>query len=356
MTSVFTEKIMLWNKEGNARSMPWKGETDPYKIWLSEVILQQTRVEQGWKYYERFITEFPTIRHLANSADEKLYKLWEGLGYYARCRNLIETARKIATEFDGVFPNSYEEIRKLKGIGPYTAAAISSFAYNAPTAVVDGNVQRVLARYFGISTPVDTVKGKDFYERLAYELLDRDHPGLYNQAIMDFGATICKPKNPLCIQCIQRLECEAFNKGFVHALPIKEKRLTKKSRWFYYFLIETDSKVFIRKRVQRDIWQNLHEFVLLEAPGPITKPFDSHPFLGNLLDGCAYQIYHTSKTYKQQLTHQNIYGHFILIRLQKQSLILESYHLIEKDQLPRYAFPKFINQFLNEEMGTGSII
>lgn len=355
MEAIFTTKLMTWNRDLNVRPMPWKGEKDPYKIWLSEVILQQTRVDQGWKYYERFITEFPTVTHLANTSDEKLYKLWEGLGYYTRCKNLMETARKISYELNGVFPDSYGEIRKLKGVGPYTAAAISSFAFNEKTAVVDGNVQRVISRYFGISTPIDTAQGKKLYRQLADELLDKDKPGVYNQAIMDFGATICKPQNPFCGQCVQQPECEAFNKGLVHELPVKEKSLQKKNRWLYYFLIQSDDKVFIRKRVQKDIWQNLHEFVLLEAPGPIIESFQSHPFLRKLLGGGPYHISHVSKLYKQQLTHQSIHGQFILLKAKRPSPVLHSYQLVEKSKLKEYAFPKFINRFLQEEMGSTTL-
>lgn len=229
MKSAFCRKLMNWNSESNRRPMPWKGEKDPYKIWLSEIILQQTRVEQGIKYYQAFINEFPSIHQLANAADEKVYKLWEGLGYYNRCKNLLRTARKISNEFNGIFPASYEEIMKLSGVGPYTAAAISSFAYNEPKAVVDGNVQRVIARYFGITTPVDTNKGKLFYRQLADGLLDKKNAGLYNQAIMDFGATICKPRNPLCEACAQQRDCVAFNKGFVSQIPVKEKALQKRT-------------------------------------------------------------------------------------------------------------------------------
>ncbi len=184
----FTRKLMRWNKTGNKRQMPWKGETDPYKIWLSEIMLQQTRVEQGWAYYEKFIRTFPTVHKLAAASDQVVFKMWEGLGYYSRCKNLLETARIISKDFKGRFPNTYEEILKLKGVGPYTAAAIASFAFNENRAVVDGNVQRVLSRYFGISTPVDSTEGKKFYNSFAQLLIDRKAPGLYNQAIMDFLA------------------------------------------------------------------------------------------------------------------------------------------------------------------------
>jgi A/G-specific adenine glycosylase len=327
--------------------MPWKGEKDPYKIWLSEIILQQTRVEQGFKYYEKFVARFPQIKELALAADEEVYKLWEGLGYYSRCKNLLETARKIYFELDGVFPGNHEEIKKLKGIGLYTASAISSFAYNEPYAVVDGNVQRVIARYFGITTPVDTVKGKHFYQQLACELLDKENPGLYNQAIMDFGATICKPQNPLCSECVQQDDCVAFKKGFISKLPVKEKALQKRNRWLYYFLIEVDGSVYIRKRTGKDIWQNLHEFVLFEAQGPVSIPFQKHSFLKQLFHGGLYEISHISKMYKQLLTHQNIHGQFILIRSNTE-LVTKGYILVKKDTLSRYAFPGFINQFLSE--------
>jgi A/G-specific adenine glycosylase len=348
MKQPFTTKLMRWNKTSNKRSMPWKGEKDPYKVWLSEIILQQTRVEQGWKYYEKFITEFPAIQQLANATDEKVYKLWEGLGYYSRCKNLLHTARKISLGFDGKFPSDFEEIKKLKGIGPYTAAAIASFVFNEPQAVVDGNVQRVISRYFGISTPIDTTQGKQFYQQLAFDLLDKKHPGLYNQAIMDFGATVCKPQNPLCSNCIQRNECVAFNKDFISQLPVKEKNLQKKNRWLYYFIIEIGDSIYIRKRLNKDIWQNLHEFVLFESTKPISKSFEKHPFLKNLFPDKVVVINHVSKLYSQQLTHQNIYGQFILLRSKKKLPALNSYHLIPKQQLKHYAFPKFINKFLEE--------
>src|SRR5579859_4925347 len=206
----FTKTLLGWNSSGNFREMPWKGEKDPYKVWLSEVILQQTRVQQGWAYYEKFINAFPTIHDLAVAPEQQIFKLWEGLGYYSRCRNLIATAKKIDAEYNGRFPSSYEEILALKGIGPYTAAAIASFAFGLPHAVVDGNVTRVLSRYFGNSTPIDTVAGKKLYTELADVLLDKGQPDSYNQAIMDFGATICLPRNPLCADCVQQAGCQAW--------------------------------------------------------------------------------------------------------------------------------------------------
>ena len=215
--------------------MPWKGEKDPYKIWLSEVILQQTRVEQGRAYYEKFIDQFPTIQDLAKAKDEKVFKLWEGLGYYNRCRNLLHTARQITKDQKGVFPNTYDSLLSLKGVGPYTAAAIASFAFNLPYAVVDGNVFRVLSRFYGIATPIDTKEGLQIFNELADKNLAEKTPGTYNQAIMDFGATVCKPSTPDCSTCNLSAKCVAFNVNKVNQLPVKLKRITKKKRHFDFF-------------------------------------------------------------------------------------------------------------------------
>ena len=345
----FTRKLLLWNKKKNTRSMPWKGEKDPYKIWLSEIILQQTRVEQGLAYYEKFIHEFPTVHDLAKAPEKKVFKLWEGLGYYTRCKNLIASARIIAGEYKGKFPSTYEEIKKLKGIGPYTAAAISSFAFNEAQAVVDGNVQRVIARYFGISTPIDTTAGKKLYQELAQALLDQQQPGIYNQAIMDFGAVICKPQNPLCETCVQQADCEAFKHDLVKQLPVKEKSLVKKDRWLYYFIIEFNKKVYIRQRTGKDIWENLHEFVLFESAGPVETPFADLDFLKQLAGKIKFSVQHISKVYRQQLTHQNIHGQFITVVVNQPLAPGKDFFLIERKQLRQYAFPRFINTFLEED-------
>lgn len=328
--------------------MPWKGEKDPYKIWLSEIILQQTRVEQGWNYYTKFIAAFPTITHLARANEKKVFKMWEGLGYYSRCKNLIATARKIVKEHDAQFPSTYDEILELKGIGPYTAAAIASFAFNEPRAVVDGNVQRIIARYFGISTPVDTTSGRKLYLELAQELLDKDQPGVYNQAIMDFGAVICKPQNPLCAECVQQKDCEAFRHKLVSQLPVKEKKLVRKERWFYYFMIECEGKIYIRQRMEKDIWENLFEFVLFESEGAVDGISARLPFLKKLLKGHPFEITNISRVYRQQLTHQTIHGQFVKISVKEPVSSLDDYLLVDKKQLSRYAFPRFITTFLNE--------
>lgn len=347
MVPEFRKKLLKWNKEQNRRSMPWKGEKDPYKIWLSEIILQQTRVEQGWAYYEKFIEAFPTIADLAAAPEKKVFKLWEGLGYYSRCRNLIATAKKIAEEYKGKFPEHYEEIRKLKGIGPYTAAAIASFAYNLPYAVVDGNVQRVLARYHGITTPTDSIAGKKLYLELATALLDKEQPGIYNQAIMDLGAVICKPRNPLCESCFQRKDCVAFRNGWIDRLPVKEKTIQRKTRWLYYFIIETNNGyIYIRKRNKKDIWENLYEFVLWETDYPKSLETPVADLARKILGKAKYDIIGISKIYKQQLTHQVIHGQFIAVRVNGPLAALKEYTLVERKRIKEYPFPQLIAAYL----------
>ena len=232
----FTTWLLQWNKYENQRMMPWKNEKDPYKIWISEIILQQTRVQQGMQYYNRFIKTFPTVQCIANAKESQVFKMWEGLGYYSRCRNIITSARYITNELDSKFPVKFNDILQLKGIGNYTASAIASFAYNLPYAVLDGNVFRVLSRFFGIHSAIDSNDGKRIYSLVANELLDKDNPAIYNQAIMDFGAIICKPKLPQCQICPLEQKCVALKNGMVNSLPLKEKIITRKSRWLYYLL------------------------------------------------------------------------------------------------------------------------
>lgn len=350
MKSKFTQLLMKWHQAFNNRTMPWKGEKDPYKIWLSEVILQQTRVEQGWSYYEKFITNYPTIQSLANAKDEAIFKLWEGLGYYNRCRNLLFTARKIVAENNGVFPEKYDEILLLKGVGPYTAAAIASFAYNLPYAVVDGNVFRVLARVFGIDTPIDSTKGKQQFSILAEEVLDKKNAALYNQAIMDFGATICKPALPLCNSCMLKKICVAYKEAKVNQLPKKEKVLHKKSRWLYYFILEFNGKILVNKRTGNDIWQSLYEFYLFEADEQIIWNNEViQEWLHQQFDISTGKINYISSVQKQQLTHQLIKGQFIKVSLNSVPTSLSNYQWQQASNLQKLAFPKFITQFLEQK-------
>ena len=342
----FTEKLLEWNREMNTRNMPWKGEKNPYRIWLSEIILQQTRVEQGWPYYERFIQNYPTVTKLAAAPEEEVFRLWQGLGYYARCKNMLAAARQITNLHHGKFPDQYEDIKALKGIGPYTAAAIASFAFNLPYAVLDGNVFRVLSRYFGIETPIDSTAGKKQFDTLAQELLPEGASSAYNQSIMDFGAVVCKPQQPLCTDCPLRKKCVAYHQQLVSLLPVKTKKLKIKKRYFNYLLVHFKEEVFIRKRTDSDIWQNLHEFILIETPEPTdTTSIQSSEAFRQLFGSIPFEIDRVSPPFKQQLTHQTIHSQFISITVKKRP-DLPGYTLVAKKSLNSYAFPKTITTFL----------
>ncbi len=343
----FTKKIMLWNQESNKRIMPWKGEKDPYKIWISEIILQQTRVAQGLLYYHNFIYQYPTLASLAEAEDNAVFKLWEGLGYYSRCKNVLISARHISNNLQGKFPETYKEILGLKGIGPYTAAAISSFAYGLPHAVVDGNVFRVLARYFGETLAIDSEKGKLYFTGLANEVLYKFDAASYNQAIMDFGATICKPQIAECQECSLQKNCFAYKNGLVNKLPIKEKKLQKSRRWFYYFIFLCNNSVLINKRKEKDIWQNLHEFYLYEYEKPIDWTHDAiNRWLKEQLGIKKYRLLQLSEKFHQQLTHQLLQGQFIVIDLKIIPVSLKHLECIKVLDLELLAFPKLINNYL----------
>ena len=348
-TTDFATILLHWHEYNNKREMPWKGEKDPYKIWLSEIILQQTRVEQGWTYYEKFIEQYPTVTHLAAAKDEAVFKLWEGLGYYNRCKNLLFTARLIVDKFQSVFPATYEEIVELKGIGPYTAAAIASFAFNLPYAVLDGNVFRVLSRLFAIDTPTDSSAGKKEFTILASRLLDKQFPALYNQAIMDFGATICKPVAPVCSICPANKLCKAFAAGIMNTLPVKEKVLLKKNRWFYYFIFQYKDKILVHKRILKDIWENLYEFYLVETTEQVQwTEMHLATFLKDQLNITEFTVKAFSPAQKQQLTHQQIKGLLIQIDLKAIPESLQNKDWKSAKSIASLAFPKFINQGLEE--------
>jgi len=327
--------------------MPWKGEKDPYKVWLSEIILQQTRVEQGWRYFEEFTTQYINIQALANAKDEDVFKLWEGLGYYNRCKNLLATARRIASDYNGVFPQDYETILSLKGVGEYTAAAISSFCFGLPYPVIDGNVLRVLARTFGIDTPIDSKEGKKIFTQLAEKLLYRQDAGAFNQAIMDFGATICKPALPLCTTCPLQQTCLAYKGGLVNMLPIKEKTLTRKTRWLTYFIFTFNNTTLIHKRTAKDIWQNLFEFYLVETTdNPRWNTQSVEQLLQSQLGITGSKNIQVFTAEKQQLTHQEIKGYFINVQLAQMvpSLTAEHFIWLRAEEIGKLPFPRFINQ------------
>jgi len=346
----FSRILLNWDKKKNRRQMPWKGEKDPYRIWLSEIILQQTRVEQGLKYYQRFLKRFPTVNHLAKAKDTTVYKQWEGLGYYSRCHNLLVTARKVANELNGKFPATFEGLIKLKGVGNYTASAISSFAYNQPHAVVDGNVIRLLARIFGINERPDTSNGKKEFERLAELLLDKKKPASYNQAIMDFGATVCKPV-PDCDNCPFNSVCRAYVEHRVLELPVKKKKSAIQNRWFYYIVPEYNGKIGIHQRNGKDIWQNLFQFLLVESK---RKSGDRFVLMQaerkNILKKGCYRLVASSENYKQQLSHQFIQGKFLRVELSESHIQPETITWITVNQLKKFPFPNFINRYIDDAL------
>lgn len=345
----FAKTLLQWNDTENKRQMPWKGESDPYKIWISEIILQQTRVQQGMDYYNRFIKTFPDIQSLASASEKKIYKLWEGLGYYSRCKNLIASAKFIHEELAGEFPNKFEEILALKGIGSYTASAIASFAFNQPFAVLDGNVFRVLSRFFGEEIPINTTEGKKFYGALAQSLLDKKQPGKYNQALMDFGAVICKPAAPLCSQCPLQKNCEAFLTNKVSVLPVNTKIIRIKERFFNYLIVQYENQFYVHKRTGKDIWQNLYEFILIETE----KLFEGKSLAVNeeiikILNQSVFSIKYVSAKKTQKLTHQIIYGQFVHIEIKK-PLQNKEYFRVNQKQLKSLPFPKFIASYLGDK-------
>jgi A/G-specific adenine glycosylase len=349
MSIFFAEGLIRWNRARNRREMPWKGEKDPYKIWISEIILQQTRVEQGWAYYERFISSFPTVKDLAEAPEDQVFKHWEGLGYYTRCRNLIASAKYIHTN-GGCFPDTYEEIARLKGIGPYTAAAIASFAFNLPYAVVDGNVIRVLSRVFGIDAPVDEGSTRKVFSKLASNLLDKEKPAEYNQAIMDFGATVCKPKSPECGICPFLNECQAFRLQLVDKLPNKQKKPAKRKRYFHYLIIDHNGDLYLRKRKGKDIWQNLFEFCLYESDRLLdADEFVKTEFFREKLGATHYNMIHVSPAVKQQLTHQELNGRFFRIRVKSKPRGLDEYASVPENEISKLAMPRFILSYLHEK-------
>lgn len=346
----FTIYLLRWNQDSNRREMPWKGETDAYKVWLSEIILQQTRVEQGWSYYQNFIAAYPTVKALSEAAEDDVLRLWQGLGYYSRARNLHFTAKDIVANYNGTFPSTYKELLTLKGVGPYTAAAIASFIFKENIAVVDGNVIRILARYFGIEEAFDTAHGKKLFTSKANDLIDQSNPDKFNQAIMDFGATICKPQNPLCSECPFQDTCSAFKQNLISELPFKSKRIKIKKRYFFAFLIESKQGYPIRKRNHKDIWEGLFELPKVEVNGfdrrvlpQLEEHFQEYALQEN------YEIKELSEVHKQKLSHQEIHMVFAVIK-PSTDLKLSKEYLYTRN-LTKFAFPKiFILYFRSKSL------
>lgn len=343
--NILTETLMDWYAE-NKRELPWRETSDPYRIWISEIILQQTRVAQGHDYYLRFIRRFPDVGTLAAAPEEEVMKYWQGLGYYSRARNLHAAARSM----DGVFPRSYAEVRALKGVGDYTAAAICSIAYGMPYAVVDGNVYRVLARYFGIDTPIDSSEGKRLFAALADEMLDKAQPGIYNQAIMDFGAMQCTPQSPACMFCPLADSCAALSAGTVLQLPVKQHMVKTSNRYFNYIYVRMGACTFIRKRTEDDIWMNLFELPLVETERDLTEEeFLALPAFRSLFaEGEVPVVRLLRRNVKHVLSHRVIYTNFYEVVLPEGSCSFAGYRLVRAEDLGQYPVSRLVHAFLEK--------
>jgi A/G-specific adenine glycosylase len=348
--SLFTRQLTDWHKFENNRELPWKSEKDPYKIWLSEIILQQTRALQGLPYYLRFTAAYPTIIDMAAAPDEEVFRLWQGLGYYNRCRNMLATARFIATTLHGQFPSTYDQILQLKGVGAYTAAAIASFAFNLPHAVVDGNVYRVLSRVFRIDLPSDSTEGKKFFAAKAQELLDPNDSAGYNQAIMDLGATVCTPARPACTQCPLQALCIAHREGITDLLPVKTKKIQVKKRFFHYLLLQYENELWIEQRTAKDIWQSLHQPLLIESDAPLDiKEVAIHPTVATA--GLNFESLTFAGQSTQKLTHQIIEARFCNLTFSTRPQVPDSNgKWMNKETLKKTAFPRTVLSFLENNL------
>lgn len=339
-----SKKLIGWYKK-NKRDLPWRNTTDPYRIWLSEIILQQTQVVQGLNYYLRFTENFPTVTDLANAPEDTVMRLWQGLGYYSRARNLHTAAKYIQATHKGKFPSTYAEIKELKGVGDYTAAAVSSFAFDLPHAVLDGNVYRVLSRLFDLHTPINSGQGKKEFQLLADELLDKKEPALHNSAMMEFGALWCKPQNPKCETCVLQEHCMAFQRQTVKELPVKDKKIKIKNRYFNYIIFNYNDAVYIQKRTEKDIWQNLYQFYLIETPQQETEETVlSHPALQLLTK--AFTVEKITSLKKHVLSHQHLYATFYELSV-KSPLKGPAFLKIKRSELMAYGLPQLIIKYLS---------
>ena len=328
--------IADWYRQ-TKRDLPWRNTTDPYFIWLSEVILQQTRVDQGISYYYRFVESFPTIQDLANAELQTVLNHWQGLGYYSRARNLHQTAKFITAELNGIFPTTYAELLKLKGIGPYTAAAIASFAYAECVPVVDGNVYRVLSRVFDIDTPINSTSGIKAFKELAETLIIPEHPDLHNQAIMEFGALNCTPKNPKCAGCVLQVNCLAFANKTVNERPVKTKKTAVRNRFFHYLIFNFDDHTYIQQRKGRDIWEELYQFPLIETEedGPSE----------DLIMSYEKHLTEVSNPITHLLSHQRITARFYHISI-AEIVPVADWIKIKKSALDQFPIPRLIDKYL----------
>ena len=357
MISSFATRLEGWY-EHFGRDLPWRRTRDPFLIMLSEFILQQTQIVQGTSYYLRFAERFPTAESLAIASEEEVMRLWQGLGYYSRARHLHAASKKIAEA--GHFPKDYAFVRALPGVGDYTAAAIMSLAFDEPYAVLDGNVQRVLSRHFGISEPVDGTQGKKLLRALADEMLDRSHPALYTQAIMDFGALCCKPSAPLCASCPLADTCQALQEHLVDKLPVKSKRTAIRDRYLTYIYIRTeDGYTFLHRRGSGDIWQGLFEFPVIESGAPLSmEEVEQRVNCQLSIVNCQLQL--IARDVRHQLTHQRLHADFYRLTLSSEArgenncqLSIVNYQLVKESDLDRYALPRLLEKMLDKLLASG---
>lgn len=343
------DTLINWYEE-NHRDLPWRNNPSPYEVWISEVILQQTRVNQGMDYYLHFTKKWPTVNDLAQASEEEVLKMWQGLGYYSRARNLHHCAKQVVEQYKGEFPSDFEKLKQLKGIGNYTAAAIASIAYNLPHAVVDGNVYRVLARLFDINTPININEGQKLFAQLADELLNRNQPGLHNQALMEFGALQCTPKNPNCLLCPLQAQCLAFAHQTVMLRPVKLAKTKISTRYFNYLILRINDGLYLHKRSDNDIWKNLYDFPCIESQKPMTveEVIASETFL-QLIENNPFTIIKSSPIFTHKLTHRTILAHFIEIKLEKELLQIQTNDLFlaRETELGSFPIPRLIDLYLN---------
>ena len=346
---IIQDTLINWYEE-NHRDLPWRNNPSPYEVWISEIILQQTRVNQGMDYYLRFTKRWPTVNDLAQASEEEVLKMWQGLGYYSRARNLHHCARQVLEEYRGQFPADFEKLKQLKGIGDYTAAAIASIAFNLPHAVVDGNVYRVLARLFDIDTPININEGQKLFAQLADELLNREQPGLHNQALMEFGALHCTPKNPNCLPCPLQAQCLAFAHQTVMQRPVKLAKTKVTTRYFNYLILRINDSVYLHKRSDNDIWKNLYDFPCIESQKPMTveEVVVSEAFL-QLIENNTFTIIKSSPVFTHKLTHRTLLAQFIEIKLEQELLQIQTKDLFlaRETELGSFPIPRLIDLYLN---------
>ncbi len=341
------DKLLDWY-EKNKRDLPWRNTKNAYHIWLSEVILQQTRVKQGLPYYEKFVENYPTIQNLAQATESEVLRLWQGLGYYSRARNMHKTAQEIVEKLEGKIPDNYKNLLQLKGIGKYTAAAIASFGFNENVAVLDGNVYRVLSRFFGIETDIASPKAEKEFREIAQNILPKNEKSNpFNQAMMEFGALQCTPQSPDCLFCPLETECKALAKGKVNELPFKSKKMKIKERFFNYFIFEYQHKISLKVRNEKDIWEGLYDFYLIE-----NKEILNNEQLKNIdfIENYTKNIHHISKIYTHILTHQRIYVCFFHIHIneKEEKLLTEKVQFYDKNEVENLPKPILLANYFKE--------